>query len=323
MKKSIIGSALLGALISSGSVLACSNVFWDSPEGVVLTRTMDWMESTQPLLLTVREGEKRYFHGSESENSYTVKHNFLAVAGYGKLVGEGVNEEGLHSSLQYYQDMSAEKASETQISQNEYVAYILANYASVQEVLDNVESIDFGLTTIPTMAEPPLWHYIVSDKSGDRAVIQYDKDGIKIHRGEDARVVTNTSQAGLLESWNKKEKELKDSGGYNSTFALGAGNTESEQRFLYANYYVSQLETATSPLNAMMAVEGTAFKVPQQAAYKPGTVLATYATEYTITYNLNSGDVVFKYSGENWSQEQWNYKTILASDVDLAKPLYL
>ncbi|WP_295898623.1 linear amide C-N hydrolase [uncultured Vibrio sp.] len=322
MKKTLITSALLSAVISSGSALACSNVFWDSPEGVVLTRTMDWMESTQPLLLTVRKGEERYLHGSESENTYTVKHDFLAIAGYGKLVGEGVNEKGLHSSLQYYREMSADTASETQLSQNEVVAYVLANFASVEEVIENVEDIDFGLTTIPTMAEPPLWHYIVSDKSGDRALIQYDADGMKIYRGDDAQVVTNTSQADLLDAWKEKQKALKHSGGYNSTFALGAGNTDSEQRFLFANYYVSQLETATSPTNAMMSVEGTAFKVPQQAAYKPGTALATYATEYTITYNLNSGDVVFKYSGENWSQEHWNYKTILASYKDVAKPLY-
>ena len=71
-----------------------------------------------------------------------------------------------------------------------------------------------------------------------------------------------------------------------------------------------------------MAVESTSFKIPQQAAYKPGTALATYATEYSITYNLNSGDMVFKYTGESWFQDSWNYKEVLASNENVNRPLY-
>jgi hypothetical protein len=48
----------------------------------------------------------------------------------------------------------------------------------------------------------------------------------------------------------------------------------------------------------MMSVEGTTLKV-QQAAYSAvDSAMPTYVTEYRITYNLNSGDVAFKYMGE-------------------------
>ncbi len=323
MKKVLIVSAMVTAALGSTTSQACSNVLWNSPEGVVVTRTMDWMESTKPLLLTVRAGDKRNLHGAPTgSGEYTVKHDYLAIAGYGKLIGEGVNEHGLHTSVQYYRTMVAEEGTKAKLSQNEVGGYILANYDSVQDVLDNIQDIQFGLTAIPGMQEAPRWHYIISDKFGDRALLQYDKDGVQVYRGEDAQVVTNTSQKGLLTAWAKKEKELKSSGGFDSKFQLNSGNTDSEQRFVFAKYFVSQLKTASSPVNAMMSVEGTAFKVPQQAAYRPADGMDTYATEYTITYNLNSGDVVFKYTGDSWSQDSWNYKEILSSDIQLAKPLY-
>ena len=51
--------------------------------------------------------------------------------------------------------------------------------------------------------------------------------------------------------------------------------------------------------------------------------MTTYATEYSITYNLDSGDVVFKYTyGSNWNQQGWNDRTILASDESVNKALY-
>ncbi|OQX40391.1 MAG: hypothetical protein B0D91_00105 [Oceanospirillales bacterium LUC14_002_19_P2] len=87
---------------------------------------------------------------------------------------------------------------------------------------------------------------------------------------------------------------------------------------MFSAYFVDQLKTSLSPIHAMMAVEGTTFKVPQQVVYKLDVKMTTYATEYSITYNLESGDVVFKYTyGSNW-----NYKTILASDESVERALY-
>lgn len=71
----------------------------------------------------------------------------------------------------------------------------------------------------------------------------------------------------------------------------------------------------------MMMVEGTTFKVPQQAAYAPDRGMDTYATEYSITYNLDSGDVVFKYTGDSWTQESWNFYDIIDSDKSVSKRL--
>lgn len=325
MKKVLIAATASAVMLSTiGLAEACSSVVWESNHGVVLTRTMDWMESTKPVLMTVREGSIRNLHGVQTGDTYKVKHDYLAIAGYGDLIGEGVNKHGLQVSVQYYRPMTLNKAEKGEVSQVELGGYLLSNYTTVEEVLEALPTLKVGSAAIPELPEPPAFHYGVTDASGDRIVIQYDDDGMNVYRGEDARVMTNNpGQDVLLESWHAKKGELAETGGPDRNFNLEAGNTSAEQRFVFSNYFVSQLKESHSPTHAMMAVEGTTFKVPQQAAYAGEGAMDTYATEYSITYNLDSGDVVFKYTGDDkWSQDQWNFKQILSSNKNVKLPLY-
>ena len=62
-----------------------------------------------------------------------------------------------HGSVQFYEDMALEKATKEQLSQNEFIAYVLGNFESVEEALSSLDSIDMGLTKIPGIAmAPPL-----------------------------------------------------------------------------------------------------------------------------------------------------------------------
>lgn len=325
MKKTI-ATSLIGALAISLSVntLACSNVLWNSEHGTVVTRTMDWMESTQPALLSVREGEQRSLHGVPGGASYETKNDYLAIAAYGKLIAEGVNKHGLQISVQYYRDMKLPKAQRGDVSQVELAGYLLSQTDTVDQAIKLASELKLGLVSLSHLPEPPLFHYILADKSGARALLQFDEDGLQVYRGEEAAVVTNNpGQKIHLAAWDQKKSEIIQQGGFNRTINLGAGNTDAQQRFIFSNYYLAQLKTSTSPINAMMSVEGTTLKVPQQAAYAaPDSAMPTYATEYGITYNLDSGDVVFKYmGGDHWSQQRWNFKTLLASEQNIFKAL--
>lgn len=323
MKTKMMALSVIAAVAAAPAVQACSNVIWDSSQGTVVTRTMDWMGSSQPTLKTIRAGATRNLHGLESGNDYRVEKDILAVESFG-LVTEGVNASGFQVSVQFYRNMSMAAAQPGEVSQLELAAYLLAQADSVEEALSLVATLKVGRVALPSLAEAPAGHYIMSDRSGDRALLQYDPDGLKIYRGADAKVVTNNpSQAEHLDLWQTKKDEIEAAGGFDSTINLGAGNTQASQRFIFSNYFASQLTQASSPLQAMMAVEGTTFKVPQQAAYKLGDKMTIYATEYSITYNLDHGDVVFKYTGESaWTQQSWNYRDLLASKQAINRPLY-
>ena len=302
MKKLIVFSV---SLLTSTAVLACSNVFWNSNEGVVVSRTMDWMSSTKPTLTSYREG----------------KHKVLAVLGYG-YVAEGVNEFGLQGSIQYYSEMSLPKyeGKEHDVNQMELLGYLLANYKTVNEVVERVNTLRVGLSAMDELPEIPLFHYIFSDKSGGRALLQYDQGGLRIYQEKDAYVVTNTPQQDNIKVGAEAQESINKQG-YTRNTQLNMGNAGSEQRYVYSSYFLSQLQDASSATNAMMKVEGTAFKVPQDAAYKPNTAMSTYATEYGITYNLKTGDVVFKYTGaDHWEQQSWNFYDLM--DKEINKPLY-
>lgn len=326
MKKTISASLIGAIAISlSANALACSNILWNSEHGTVVTRTMDWMETTQPALMSVRQGEKRSLHGILGGDLYETKNNYLAIAAYGKLIAEGVNEHGMQISVQYYRDMKLPKAKASDVSQVELAGYLLSQTDTVDQAVKLASQLKVGLVTLPDLPEPSLFHYIISDKTGDRALLQFDEDGLEIYRGDEAAVVTNNpGQKIHLAAWNQKKSEIIQKGGFNRAINLEAGNTDSQQRFIFSNYYLAQLKTSTSPINAMMSVEGTAFKVPQQAAYGAAdSGMPTYATEYGITYNLDSGDVVFKYmGGDHWSQQRWNFKTLLASKQNIHRVLY-
>lgn len=190
-------AAIIVTAIPTAAV-ACSNVIWESNHGTVVSRTMDWMAGTQPTLAMV-EG----------------KYDVLAVLGYG-YVAEGVNAHGLQGSLQYYRSMSLPAFTEAEhdVNQLELLGLLLKNYKTVDEVVNNIDSIKVGSSPMPELPETPAFHYILADKTGDRIVLQYDKAGLNVTRGAAAQVVTNTPQAANNNNWVLQSKSLNEQGGH-------------------------------------------------------------------------------------------------------------
>ncbi len=291
---------ILVTAMFSVTVLACTNVFWASDKGVVVNRTMDWPLSTEPVLVAYNDG----------------KYKLLAITLVG-MVGEGVNEKGLQGSALYYSKMRLPVLKDAQVTQVNLLEYLLSNYATVQEVANNIRELKVAFSEYPALPAPPLGHYILTDKSGDRILLQYNETGLAIYRGEDAKVVTNTEQQGNLSAWKEVTASVIKQGGPDMKVKMEMGNTDSVQRFIYSNYYLGQLKDTHSALYSMMALEGVSFKIPQQAAYRPNTGFDTYQTEYSVVYNLETGDVVFKYSGLNhWKQESWNFYELIGTDIN-------
>ncbi len=67
-----------------------------------------------------------------------------------------------------------------------WIQYQLDNYTTVDEVAENIRNIN---------QQGWAWHYFVSDKTGDYAIIEYLNGEVVIHKGEDApySVLCNTA----------------------------------------------------------------------------------------------------------------------------------
>ena len=97
-----VAALLLGAICHS-PVLACTRVLWnDNNLAVLVGRTMDWPESTQPILTVLPRGMER--KGSKLGPDVAVKENGLKwTSKYGSIVttiygigtADGFNERGL------------------------------------------------------------------------------------------------------------------------------------------------------------------------------------------------------------------------------------
>ncbi|MDF2153480.1 linear amide C-N hydrolase [Vibrio sp. CAU 1672] len=311
MKLKALALSIMMAGMTAGAAHACTSIAWNTEShGTITTRTNDWMESTNPKLGGIVKGEKRYIQGPGVGTQYTVKYDVVAILAYGELdlVHDGVNSEGLQVNTLFYRPMTMEAVSSPeQISQFTLGEYILTNYASVEEVVTALPSLDYAAMQLEAMPVDITLHWSITDKSGDRAVIEMDPDGLKIYRGEEAAVMTNDPS---MQEHIDNLKEIKPSWEVaDRNLAFGSnGNSASRSRFVHASYFLNWLDEPSSAQNGMMKLSTVAYRVPADAPYMDfGQGMTGYATEWTLSQSLETGDSVFEYNfGENWNTVRYN-----------------
>ncbi|MGV3344594.1 linear amide C-N hydrolase [Enterobacteriaceae bacterium LUAb1] len=96
----------LVCLVVSYPGQSCTRILWNSGEtGVLVGRTMDWPESTQPVLMLLPRGIAH--NGSVPGNAHAVEHPVHWTSVYASLVTgiygvgsvDGFNEKGLGAHL--------------------------------------------------------------------------------------------------------------------------------------------------------------------------------------------------------------------------------
>ncbi|GAM74590.1 choloylglycine hydrolase family [Vibrio ishigakensis] len=317
MKSIALALATFAATTSVG--FACTSVAWNTDDfGTLTSRTMDWVESTKPVLGNINKGEVRSIQGNGMGDTYTVKYNMIATLAYGELVADGINEKGLQVNALFYPDMTMkDSVTGDEVTQFTFAEYVLASYASVQEAYDAIPKLNLARVKMAGMPMEMNLHWSITDKSGDRLVVQMDDDGLKMYRGEEAMVMTNDpslaqqleSKAEVIDTWADATRDTD----YGS---IGNGNSTS--RFLHAGYFLSKLEQPTSTRNGMMKLSTVPFRVAADAPYKDfgtGRGVDGYATEWTMTSSLDTGDVVFEYNfDDSWNTVQYNVYDLMGKE---------
>lgn len=268
---------------------ACSRILWnDNQLAVVVGRTMDWPESTEPILTVLPRGMKR--DGALLGNRVVVKDNPARwVSKYGSVVttvyglgtADGLNEKGLGMNMLYLTatDFGPRDRSKAGIQAALWGQYLLDNAATVKEALALLNGIQ------PIMVDhegvKSTVHLSIQDSSGDSAIIEYVNGKPVIHHGREYRVMTNDptydQQLALLKKWDfsnaTRETPLP-------------GNVSATDRFVRASYY---LQALSEPKNEREAIAGilaiarnvsVPFGAPNKA---PGTL---YNTEYRTAMDL-------------------------------------
>ncbi|MFM8330427.1 MAG: linear amide C-N hydrolase [Candidatus Methylumidiphilus sp.] len=287
--------ALCGALaaIALGSASwqqadACSRILWnDNKLAVVVGRTMDWPESTEPVLTVFPRGMKRAGGqlGAEqivkdNPHNWTSQYGSLVTTVYGIGTADGLNERGLAAHMLFLSatDFGPRDSAKPGIHAGLWAQYLLDNAATVPEAIALLDSVQ--LVMAETRGTKTTVHLAIEDASGDSAIIEYIGGKPVIHHGREFTIMTNDptydEQLALL----KQQDFSKPS----STIPL-PGNVNPKDRFQRAAYYAAMLPEPKTEREAIADILAIArnVSVPFGAPYKG---FGIYNTEYRTVTDL-------------------------------------
>ncbi|WP_255092356.1 linear amide C-N hydrolase [Synechococcus sp. J7-Johnson] len=278
------------------SAQACSRILWnDNGLAVVVGRTMDWPQSTQPALTVLPRGMKRdggragaELVVSENPAQWTSKYGSLVTTIYGIGTADGLNERGLGAHMLYLNatDFGPRDTGKPGIQAGLWAQFLLDNAATVKEALALLDTVQ--VVMVETQGHKANVHLAIEDASGDSAIIEFVQGKKVVHHGRQYRIMTNDptyeEQLVLL----KKQDFSKPS----STMPL-PGNVNPADRFQRAAYYSAMLPKPTSEREAVASILAIArnVSVPFGAPYKG---FGIYNTEYRTAMNLTDRRYFFE-----------------------------
>jgi penicillin V acylase-like amidase (Ntn superfamily) len=303
MKRHMILQAVSGLLIAIGLGLVplqradgCSRILWNNNNlAVVVARTMDWPESTEPILTVLPRGMKRDGGqvGTEvvvkdNPAKWTSKYGSLVTTIYGIGSADGFNERGLGGHMLYLNttDFGGRDPSKPGLQAALWLQFVLDNAATVNEALEALGTVQ----VVPAEARghKATVHLALEDASGDSAIIEYVGGKPVIHHGREFRIMTNDptydQQLALL-----KQQDFSHP---RSDMPL-PGNVNPVDRFQRAAYYAAMLPKPKDEREAIAGVLAIArnVSVPFGAPYKG---FGIYNTEYRTAIDLTNKRYFFE-----------------------------
>lgn len=280
----------------STAAMACSRVLWnDNKLAVVVGRTMDWPESTQPVLTVFPRGLQRNggIVGGEvlfraNPAKWTSKYGSLVTTIYGIGTADGLNEKGLAGHMLYLNatDFGSRDESKPGVHAGLWLQYLLDNAATVTEALQLQGG--FQLVMAEAHGRKATVHLAIEDASGDSAIFEFIGGSLRLHHGREFRIMTNDP------TYDEQLKLLskQDFSRPTSDTPL-PGNVNPRDRFQRAAYFSALLPEPKNEREAIAAVLAIVrnVSVPFGAPYKD---FGIYNTEYRTAINLTDRRYFFE-----------------------------
>jgi penicillin V acylase-like amidase (Ntn superfamily) len=299
-RKAICGSLVAFAAVLSASQLAdaCTRILWnDNKLAVLAGRTMDWPESTEPILKALPRGMTRDGGRvgptrivADNPAKWTSKYGSLVTTIYGIGTADGLNERGLGAHMLYLSatDFGPRDVSKPGVQAALWAQYALDNAATVGEALASLDKIQ--VVMMEARGHKAMVHLALEDASGDSAIIEFIDGKAVIHHGREFRIMTNDP------SYDQQLALLKtlDFSKPSSDMPL-PGNVNPKDRFQRADYYMAMLPQPKNEREAVAGVLAIArnVSVPFGAPYDD---FGIYNTEYRTVMNITDKRYYFELS---------------------------
>ena len=282
--------AVMATLTPSATTFACTRVLWNNGGPAILAgRTMDWPESTEPILTVLPRGLK-HDGGKLGKDSLKDPNPAVWTSKYGSVItqllglgaADGINERGLAAHMLYLNaaDYGARDNSLAGLQAGLWAQYALDNAAGVAEALELLAKVQ--ILPVESHGHKANLHLALEDASGDSAIIEYIDGKPVVHHSRDFRVMTNDP------SYDQQLELLKGQDFSRPSSAMPLpGNVNPRDRFQRASYYLSMVPTPKSERDGVASVLAIMrnVSVPFGAPYKG---FGVYNTEYrTVSDTTN------------------------------------
>jgi choloylglycine hydrolase len=182
-----------------GPAEACTRFHWsDNGYAVMVARTMDWPESTEPALTALPRGMARdggragdAVAATENPARWTSRYGSVVTTVYGIGAADGVNEAGLAAHLLYLNatDVGARDPARPGVHAALWAQYLLDNAATVAEALEALEGVQ--IVTVEARGHRANVHLAIEDATGDSAIVEFIDGQPRVHHGRQHRIMTN------------------------------------------------------------------------------------------------------------------------------------
>lgn len=293
----VISIAIFIILFGSSAAQACTRVLLNENSPAVLVgRTMDWPESTMPIITVfprgmVRDGGRMGPKIVVLQNAltWTSKYGTMVTTLYGVGTADGFNERGLGMHLLYSTncDFGPRDTSRPGIQAGLWGQYLLDNAATVSEALALLDKVQFVM--VEYKGHKAKLHLALEDASGDSAIVEYIDGKAVIHHGRQYRVLTNDPNY----AQQLKLLQAQDFSSPSRAMPL-PGNVHPVDRFQRASYFLAFLPKTDSERQAVASVlaimrnVSVPFGVPYNEAFD------TYQTEYRTVMDLTNKKYFFE-----------------------------
>ena len=188
-------AALIAAFTFAGTPgFACTGISLKAGDGAAVRgRTLEFGFPMQSKVLVVPAGKE--FSGTLPDGgkglAYTSRYAFIGANALNMpVILDGLNDQGLSVGLFYFPGYASytpvtDENKNRALAPYEFAAWVLASFATVDEVKEAVKQIVLVPTPAPGLGSPqgmvPGTHFFIQDKSGKSLVVEPVDGTLKVH----------------------------------------------------------------------------------------------------------------------------------------------
>jgi penicillin V acylase-like amidase (Ntn superfamily) len=199
MKKAILLLVILFPL----ALFSCTTFVLKDSNNLVFGRNLDWFSDDGVVVINKKNVTKRSLvFPPEKPVNWTSKYGSVTFNQFGKeFPYGGINEKGLVVEVMVVSGNYPKTDSRSAINESQWVQYQLDNCETIEDVINTDKHLRISKIN-------QSLHYLICDKQGNTAVIEFTKKGMLVYKDDDLKypVLENDRYKKSLERYDSKER---------------------------------------------------------------------------------------------------------------------